>query len=64
MQGMTEWIGCFLSGVTIAHSDFSASYFRSCRQEKVHTEDSRMPESFYAGQAVRKGETEGFHEIF
>ena len=51
MQGMTEWISCFLSEVTIAHSDFSASYFRSCRQEKVHTEDSRMPESFYAGQA-------------
>ena len=34
MQGMTEWIGCFLSGVTIAHSDFSASCLRRLQTGK------------------------------
>ena len=54
-QGMTEWLSCLFSGVTIAHSDFSASYFRNCRKENIHTEDSRMPESFYAGQERGNG---------
>lgn len=49
-QGMTEWLGCFWGEVTLLKSDFSASYFRGCQMEQVHTEECRLPESFYSEQ--------------
>ena len=49
-QGMTEWLGCFWGGVTLIKSDFSAGRFRGCQMEQIHTEECRLPESFYSEQ--------------
>lgn len=50
MQGMTEFIGCFLEDSEMKDSDFSASYFRNCQITAVKTSESTLPESFSDSQ--------------